>query len=244
MRNNLLDLLKSIAVASMIFIHTVMWLHDQIYFPIFTELPYLIGRVSMPLFFFCSGATIAFTHNSTKQMIIECVILFLLGMVWNLTIGYLLFGITNLWIGALQLIAVNKLIIYFCRNLNIKGLIITVDIYLLFVIAPMQFDLNFFVNLGLVLFPLGYIFAKYWNYNIKKEFYLGRISLTVFLSHQFIILYPYLFFGLYFSINIFITYLIVILYILLYYFLSKLALKSKKLLFIEYLFTMVIHKFK
>ena len=244
MRNNFIDMLKTIAVISMIFIHSFMWINNQIYYPVLSELPYYIGRLSSPLFFFCSGVTIIFTHNSSRQMIIESILLFLIGMFLNFSIGFLLFNVISLFGGVLQIIAINKIIIYIINKKKIqrKGLIITVIIYLIYGISPLNINLEFFANIYWILFPLGYIYAKYYNYNIKRKFYLGRISLTVFVSHIFIILYPIYLLNLYLGCNMLISYFVAVIYILIFYFLSIFITKSSRNFSIEHLLYLIKKK--
>lgn len=213
MRNNTIDLLKTIAIIIMLYLHITIWLHNQDYSLIISGIPYIVGKIGIPIFFFCSGASVYYSDSSFLNKIVECLMVFLLGMVLS-TIDYYITGIFYPF-GALQIISINKILLHLNKNKSLINWFFITTLYFIFIIVTS----NFFW----ILFPLGFIYASHYKYkhNIEMKFRMSKLSLTIFVSHSLIFGFPFYLLGLYQSFNIIIVHIIFIISILFYYIWSK-----------------------
>ncbi len=208
--NNFIDLIRELATYSMLIIHVILWLSGNYLIPI------IIGKFAIPLFLFASGMASYYSKSKIKGVLVESSVLFLMGCILNLTTLGLIIDRVRIFFyyGILQIIAINKILCYYLKKLKIKYLLILIPIFILIGI----FLIGDFISFTYAI--IGLIIIKYKEFNIRGTYYLGKLSLTIFISHHYIFFNLSLILNIFQSINVFVAIIILGITIDLYYLLS------------------------
>ncbi|MHA1268768.1 MAG: heparan-alpha-glucosaminide N-acetyltransferase domain-containing protein [Candidatus Helarchaeota archaeon] len=230
--NNFIDLVRELATYSMLIIHVISWLSGDYIISV------AIGLCAIPLFMFASGMASFYSRSNFLTIFIESVILFSLGCILNLTtLGLMIEHIRiYFYYGILQIIAVSKVICHFLKKLDIKYLGIIIGIF----IPVGIFLIGDFLSLAYAV--AGLILMKYKEFNIRGTYYLGKFSLTIFISHHYIFFNLAIFFGIFQSFNVIIAVIILGLTIDLYYIIALIWSRYKFRYSLEY-FLLLIKKY-